>query len=112
MIHDEILKISDDIEIVLMPSSDDLVTYYPLPQPKYELDLRLKNLHFTSNPGSVFLAAGKNKATKLELINMDLLTYMDENRTGTAVKNILQDNLETYLKQPFIMTNAEDEPFD
>ena len=65
MIRDEILKINNDIEIVLMPSSDDLVTYYPIPQPKYELDLRLKNLHFTSNPGSIFLSSGKNKVTKI-----------------------------------------------
>ena len=39
---------------------------------------------------------------------MDLLNYIDENRTGMAVKSVLQDNLENYLKQPFLTTNAEE----
>ena len=113
MIKDEIHKISDDIEIIFMPATDDLTTYYPIPQPKHTFfSPSFKNVRFTSNPGTILLSSGLNKNVVIDMMNMDLLHYIDENRTGMAQKSILQDNLETYLKQPFILTNTEEEPFD
>lgn len=35
MIKDEVTGVADDIELVFMPSSDDLASFYPIPQPKY-----------------------------------------------------------------------------
>ena len=35
VIKDEIWKVIDDVEIVFMPSTEDLTNYYPLPQPRY-----------------------------------------------------------------------------
>lgn len=38
-----------------MPSTDDLTTLYPIPQPKfsYSQDFLQKNIHFTTNPGLI-----------------------------------------------------------
>jgi hypothetical protein len=46
------------------------------------------------------------------MVNLDVLNYIDETRTGNPIKSVLHDNLETYFKQPFYLTNAMDEPFD
>ena len=35
VIKDEIWKVIDDVEIVFMPSTEDLTNFYPLPQPRY-----------------------------------------------------------------------------
>ena len=107
LIKDEVSKLIDDIEIVILPSTDDLTNYYPIPQPKHPLwtQVFLKNVHFTSNPGFIHLA-GARENIKIDLLNLDLLSYIDENRTGNPIKNIMQENLETYLMQPFFLTNT------
>lgn len=68
-------------------------------------------MHFASNPGFLHLS-GARENIKIDMINMDLLNYIDENRTGVPLRDIMQDNLESYFKQPFYLTNAMDEPFD
>jgi hypothetical protein len=113
LIKDEVSKLIDDIEIVILPSTDDLTNYYPIPQPKHPLwnQVFLKNVHFTSNPGFIHMT-GARENIKIDLLNLDLLSYIDENRTGNPIKNIMQENLETYLMQPFFLTNTMEEPFD
>lgn len=96
-----------------MPSTEDLISLYPIPQPKYPYDVQLssKKIHYTSNPGHLILSGAKQNYT-MNLINTDVLNYIDEQRTGRAINEVLQDNLETYFKQPFYLTNTLDEPFD
>lgn len=96
--------------MVLVPSTDDLTNLYPIPQPKYKRSLQVEGMHYTSNPGLITLTGRQNY--EINLINTDILQYIDENRTGHAVKEVLQDNLDVYFKQPFLLTNAHEEPFD
>lgn len=95
-----------------MPSTEDINSLYPIPQPRYNRSLHVegKKLHYTSNPGLVFLN-GARQVYELNLINSDLHEYMNENRVGQP-SNMLQDNLDAYFRQPFYMTNAHEEPFD
>lgn len=78
VIKDEINNISDQIEIVFMPSTEDLTNFYPVPQPKYshEQQLSTKLTHFTSNPGFIKLEGAKQDI-KIDLINVDILNYID-----------------------------------
>lgn len=91
-----------------MPSTDDLTSLYPVPQPKYSFSQELlqNNLLFTSNPGIIELKA--REKIIINLVNLDLLNYIDENRAGRAQIEVMQDNLETYFKQPFYLTNTMD----
>ena len=41
LIKDEISKISDEIDMVFVPSTDDLTNIYPIPQPKYGRNLQV-----------------------------------------------------------------------
>lgn len=114
LIKDETEKVIEDLEIIFMPSTDDLTNYYPMPQPKdtFADQVYLKNIQLTSNPAHLSLKEGHLSKIKIDMMNMDLHTYIDENRTGNAIKSIMQDNLDNYLKQPFTLTNTLDEPFD
>ena len=78
LIKDEISKVIDDIDIVLMPSTEDLISYYPIPQPKFSIfkEFLQKNMHFTTNPGIITLSAGSSKI-KINMLNIDLLNYID-----------------------------------
>jgi hypothetical protein len=77
-----------------VPSTEDLVNIYPIPQPKYSYDVQLssKKIHYTSNPGHLVLSGAKQNYT-MNLINTDVLNYIDEQRTGRAINEVLQDNL-------------------
>jgi len=47
-------KILPDMQILIIPSTDDVISMYPIPQPAFELNL--KNLvKFGSNPTSIRL---------------------------------------------------------
>jgi len=61
LMKDEVSKVIDDIEIVMMPSCDDLTNYYPMPQPKHPFwsQVFLQNVHFTSSPGFINLAGAR-----------------------------------------------------
>jgi DNA polymerase II small subunit/DNA polymerase delta subunit B len=84
LIKHEMATNFDEIDLVFMPSTDDLATYYPIPQPKfsYSQDFLQKNMHFTSNPGFIQLSGREN--IKIDMINLDLLNYIDENKAGRA----------------------------
>ena len=103
-------KVADDIELVFMPSSDDLASFYPIPQPKYELEEYISNIHLTSNPGHLTLKGGV-KNIRIDMVNTDILSYIDEHKTGIPTRPVMQENIETYFKQPFLLTNTLDEPF-
>lgn len=95
-----------------MPSTDDLVSLHPIPQPKYSFPGdEDRRVHFTSNPGSLTLQ-GSRQDYNIDLINSDLLYYIDENKSGRAGGEVLMDNLDAYFKQPFLLTNANEQPFD
>ena len=77
-------KILPDMQIMIMPSTDDVISMYPIPQPPYEL--KTKNLvKFASNPTTVRLESNKTEC-KLNLINYDLITYIDESKCGRSTK--------------------------
>lgn len=68
---------------------------YPIPQPKYNENIQVKekekNIHYTSNPGILKLNGRQNY--EINLINSDILQYIDESRSGKAMNEILQENL-------------------
>ena len=70
---------------MFVPSTEDITNMYPIPQPAYSHNLVLedKKLHYTSNPGIMNLHGAK-QVYSFNLINYDLLQYIDENRTGRA----------------------------
>lgn len=111
VIKDEINKINDEIDVIFVPSTDDLTNIYPIPQPKYNRSLQVegKRMHYTSNPG-VMLLHGARQNYEINLINTDLLHYIEENRIGLGQQD--KDSLIAYFKQPFYLTNVQDEPFD
>jgi len=73
VIKDEINKINDEIDVIFVPSTDDLTNIYPIPQPKYNRSLQVegKRMHYTSNPG-VMLLHGARQNYEINLINTDL----------------------------------------
>lgn len=51
-------KILPNLQILFIPSTDDVISIYPIPQPPY--DLRPKNqIKFCSNPCTFSLQSGK-----------------------------------------------------
>lgn len=78
LIKDEVNKVSPDTEIVFMPSTEDIGHIYPVPQPAYPYrdDIEGKGVHLVSNPGHIRLRGGQREV-KINLINTDLLQYMD-----------------------------------
>jgi hypothetical protein len=57
LIRREVTEIFNDIQIVFVPSVEDLTNNYPIPQPRYTKSRSLDedNIHFTSNPGLLHL---------------------------------------------------------
>lgn len=43
---------------------------------------------------------------KIDLINYDILKYMDTHKVGRAGNDLRKENIEAYLKQPFFLTNS------
>lgn len=86
IIRDEIAKINEDIDIIFVPSTDDITNIYPIPQPKYNRNLQVegKKVHYTSNPGIMILGAAR-QVYEINLINSDLLQYIKENKIGCAL---------------------------
>lgn len=63
VISDETKKHFNSLQIVYMPSTDDLNSLYPIPQPKFhfwneQVCRNEKTIHFTSNPGFLHLVGG------------------------------------------------------
>jgi len=79
---------------VYVPSTEDITNYYPIPQPAYShsSEVYSKTTQFTSNPGYIHLLGAKENI-KIDVINLDLLNYIDENRTGRAMIETMQENL-------------------
>lgn len=77
-------KIIPGIEILVIPSTDDAISLHPIPQPPY--DLRSKSIaKFASNPTTIRLELNKTEC-KLNIINYDLIHYIDESKCGRATK--------------------------
>lgn len=98
------------MDVVFVPSTDDLTNIYPIPQPKYNRNLQVegKKMHYTSNPGIMTLT-GARQTYEIDLINTNLLQYLEENRIGCAQgKEQDKENLAAYFKQPFYLTNAHE----
>lgn len=77
-------KIIPGIEILVIPSTDDAISLHPIPQPPY--DLKSKSIaKFASNPATVRLESNKTEC-KLNIINYDLINYIDESKCGRATK--------------------------
>ena len=113
----EVGQVNAAAELVVVPSTEDIANIYPIPQPKFNhkisreaADDKVK-VHHTSNPGTISLQGAK-QSYEISLINSDIIHYIDENRTGRAINDVLQENLESYFKQPFYLSNAQEEPFD
>lgn len=75
-----------------MPSIDDVVSLYPLPQPAYESESRIENVKFISNP-STMEVQGRRSLCKIDLVNYDILKYIDTFKAGKATKDLRQENL-------------------
>lgn len=99
------------MQFLIMPSTDDVISMYPIPQPSF--DFRPKpQIKFVSNPCTVKILGSKYEC-KINFINYDLIHYIDESKCGRSTKEVLIENIETYLKQPFLITNTfEDSKFD
>lgn len=56
---------------------------------------------------------GAQTECKINFINYDLIHYIDESKCGRSTKEALIENIETYLRQPFFITNTlDDAKFD
>ena len=117
LIRAEVGQVNPEAELVFVPSTEDISNIYPIPQPRLgekkggrEEDDKVR-VHHTSNPGTISLQGAK-QSYEISLVNCDLIHYIDENRTGRALGDVLQDNLDSYFKQPFYLSNAQEEPFD
>lgn len=72
-----------------MPSTDDVTSLYPLPQPAYETDSRIDNVRFISNPSTMDVQ-GRRSHCKIDLVNYDILKYIDTYKGGKATKDLRQ----------------------
>lgn len=117
LIRVEVGQVNAEAELVFVPSTEDIANIYPIPQPRFNDRISRETgddkvrVHYTSNPGTISLQGAKQNY-EINLVNSDLIHYIDENRTGRAINDVLQENLESYFKQPFYLSNAQDEPFD
>lgn len=93
--------------MVFLPSTEDIGHIYPIPQPMYPYcnDIEGNAVRFVSNPGQIILHGGREKV-EINVINSDLLQYIDEYKTGRAGGDVLMDNLESYFRQPFLVSNT------
>ena len=64
-----------------------------------------------SNPGQIMLHGGREKV-EINVINSDILHYIDEYKTGRGGSDVLMDNLESYFRQPFLVSNTIEGHFD
>lgn len=99
----------------MVPSPEDVTSLYPLPQPEYTCmyDPREKRVRYLTNPANVEFNETGNKTFSIDFLNHDLLKYIDENKGGQGLIEVLQANFDTYYKQPFLLTNCgEEEQFD
>jgi hypothetical protein len=72
---------------MILPSTDDVISLYPIPQPPF--DLKTKSMvKFASNPATVRLESGRTEC-KMNIINYDLIHYIDESKCGKATKEAL-----------------------
>ena len=72
---------------MILPSTDDVISLYPIPQPPF--DLKTKGMvKFASNPATVRLESGRTEC-KMNIINYDLIHYIDESKCGKATKEAL-----------------------
>ena len=92
---------------MFLPSTEDIGHIYPIPQPMYPYynDIEGKGVHLVSNPGQIMLHGGREKV-EINVINSDILHYIDEYKTGRGGSDVLMDNLESYFRQPFLVSNT------
>lgn len=73
-----------------MPSLDDIVSLYPLPQPAYQPELKDVKIKHLSNPSSLKIE-GRRSALKVDFINYDVNKMIETHKTvGKSVTNLRQ----------------------
>lgn len=108
----ELSKLNSNMELYILPSTEDVVSLYPIPQAPYQPESNIEGAKFLSNPARMTIR-GRASHCKINLVNYDLLKYIDTFKAGKATKDVRAENLETYLKQPFLLNNTmTDDPFD
>lgn len=68
----EVAKISSNIKIYIMPSLEDIVSMYPIPQPAYIPEQKAQKVKYLSNPSSLKMETRGSTCT-LDFMNYDIL---------------------------------------
>lgn len=75
-----------------MPSLEDVIANHPIPQPAYKPENSQIKVKFISNPSSIKIE-GKRSVCKIDLINYDILKYMDTHKIGRAGNDLRKENI-------------------
>lgn len=83
LIRVEVGQVNAEVELVFVPSTEDITSIYPIPQPKFSEKKNNREegndkvrVHHTSNPGTIFLQGAK-QSYEISLVNSDIIHYMD-----------------------------------
>lgn len=58
------------------------------------------------------MSSSHSQRVRLSLVNYDILSYIDRNYGGSSSKKLELANIESYLKQPFLIANTAENGFD
>lgn len=78
MLREKVREVLPEVEVVVVPSTDDVLSVYPMPQPP--LDIKPKpQVKLVSNPTTLTLHPhlSPTPSCTINLINYDLIHYID-----------------------------------